>query len=428
MATLEAVSYHPQRCTTVDGCVQWTSVENGKPIEGLPQIFWSDSSPWREANLWALESATGKHANLKTVQTNMAALHAYAKWLESSATDWWDFPPRKADRCLVRYRCALIEARDRGEIAPSTTSQRMAVVVRFYRWLQSAGLISPEWPMWRDRSIGIRLIDAVGFTRTITVKSTDLAIKNRKAPGELLEDGLLPVTAKHREAILEFTRKQASEELFLMLALGFFTGMRLGTIADLRIQTLERAVPDPASPDLFRLAVGPGADPPVHTKGSVTGHIHITRAHLDKLREYFYSTRRLKRQALAQKECRDLLFLTRFGNPYARRGSNKSPAINVEMHALRNAGASEGVDVLRHFHFHQTRCTFATELARLGIATSGAINALAIVKEFLLHKHEATALRYIRFVEKTPAKEKVANEFTKAFLGVIETHGKVTDE
>jgi integrase len=419
MATLESIVYLPHRSFVVDGRVEWKPVNYCKVIEDLPQIIWKDCTPWREANLRALELATSVDANLKTVQSIMNALHAYAQWLEQTGTDWWDFPPKKADRCLVRYRGALIGARDSGEIAPSTASQRMAAVVRFYRWLFASGLVSPDWPMWRERSVGIRLVDPVGFNRTITVNSTDLVIKNRKVPGDRLEDGLLPVSATHREAILDFAKEHASEELFLMLTLGFFTGMRLGTLADLKIQTLERAAPDPASPDLYRLAVGPGADPPVQTKFGVTGHIHITRAHLHGLRDYFYSERRLNRQALAATEHRDLIFLTRFGNPYARRGSNKSPAINVEMHALRTHGTAQGLVVLRHFHFHQTRCTFATELARLAIAACGAINALAIVKDFLLHKHEATAMLYVKFVEKTPAKEEAANSFTREFLGVI---------
>lgn len=276
--------------------------------------------------------------------------------------------------------------------------------------------------MWRERTIGIRLTDPVGFTRTIMVASTDLAITNRRAPGYRLEDGLLPVSIEHREEITEFAKKYASEELFLMLTTGFATGMRLGTLADLKIQSLERAVPDPSSPELFRIAVGPGADPPVHTKGGVTGQIHITRANLEALREYFYSARRLKRQALAKPQNSDLLFLTRFGNPYAERGSDKSPAINVAMHSLREKGKSQGLKVLRHFHFHQTRCTFATELARLAISAAGAINALAIVKEFLLHKNEASSLRYIKFVEQTPAKVEAANAFTREFLGAMAPH------
>lgn len=91
----------------------------------------------------------------------------------------------------------------------------------------------------------------------------------------------------------------------------------------------------------------------------------------------------------------------------------------MEMHSLRTLATSPAMDVLRHFKFHQTRCTFATELARLAIAAGGAINALAIVKEFLLHSREATSMKYIKFVEKTPAKEEAANAFTREFLGVV---------
>ena len=419
MATLESIAYSPHRAVLTGDKVEWRPVKHGKEITALPQVFWNNCTPWREANLWALERATSKDVDIKTVQSGLTALHAYANWIETTAAEWWSFPLRKADRCLVRYRKTLIDARDRGDLAPSTATQRMAAVIQFYRWLYGSGLISPQWPMWTERVIGIRLVDPVGLHRTIAVTTTDLSIRNRKAHGEGLEDGLLPVSTKDRDAILEFAQANASKELFLMLSIGFFTGMRLGTLADLKIQSLERAAPDPATPELYRLAVGPGSCPPVHTKGGVTGHVYITRAHLDALREYAFSPRRLKRQMQAAPEDRHHLFLTRFGNRYAGRGSNKSPAINVELHALRNSTAAKNLKALREFHFHQTRCTFGTELARLAIAHAGTINALQIVKEFLLHKREASTLRYIKFVEKTPAKEAAANAFTRDFLGLI---------
>lgn len=417
MASLESICYTPHRSSVSDHGVAWPAATDSRVVEGLPQIFWLNATPWREANLWALERATSRDVRLNTVRSSMAALHAYAQWLERSETEWWDFPQRKADRCLVRYRGALIEARDHGQIAPSTASARMSAVVRFYRWLNAAGLLSPTWPMWTERVIGIRLTDPVGFERTITVASTNLAIVNRKAPGECLEGGLRPVSAEDRNAIIEFVKAHASEELLLLLTSGFVTGMRLGTLADLKVQTLERAIPDPASPELYRLAVGPGADPQVHTKFGVTGQAWIPRNHLERLRAYAYSVRRLKRQAKAADEHRNLVFLTRFGKPYAQRGGDKSPAINVEMHTLRKQ--PHQIAVLRGFHFHQTRCTFATELARIAIAHCGAIAAIAIVKEALMHRNEATSLKYVRFVEKIPAKAAAANDFTRAFIGNV---------
>src|SRR5690606_41368884 len=147
MATLASIRFAPHRSSIIDGNVNWAPVKS-RTIEGLPQIFWDSGIPWREANLWLLERAANKDVDLRTVQANGTSLHTYAQWLEKTATNWWEFPPRKADRCLVRYRGALIQARDEGELAPSTASQRMRVAVSFYRWLLSTGLLSPNWPMW----------------------------------------------------------------------------------------------------------------------------------------------------------------------------------------------------------------------------------------------------------------------------------------
>jgi integrase len=220
-------------------------------------------------------------------------------------------------------------------------------------------------------------------------------------------------------SVLEFARANASEELFLFLLCGFYSGMRLGTIADLKIETLERAIPDPASPELFRISVGPGAKPPVQTKFGVSGSIPIPAQLLYQLREYASSVRRLRRQARAEPGLRGLLFLTKSGGAYSRRGGFRSSAINVEMSKLRRrAAACDGPRALLSFRFHQTRATFATELARIAIGICGSIGAIAVVKEALLHRHEATTLRYIRFVERQPIKAALADEFTRALLGI----------
>lgn len=415
MARLESVRLTPHRIVVVDGAV--IREPTGTSVAGFPQVFWETGRPWREANLWFYERYQNRNVQLRTVIASAAALHAYAQWLERTLIDWWDFPPRKADRCLVRYRGALIKAIEGGELAASTASARMRIVVAFYRWLLAKGLLSPMWPMWRERSIGIRLVDPVGFQRTIGVHTTDLAIPNRLRRKGNLEGGVTPISADMRDALLALARNHASQELHLMLTLGFFTGMRLGSICDLKIQTLLNAVPDAVAPGIMRLAIGPGANPRVATKFGVTGQVIIPAELLDNLRVYAYSVRRLHREALATPENRKLLFLTRFGRPYAERDSNKSASLNVEMLRLRRVGVEKGLQV-NDFSFHQSRATFATAVAEIAIKMGGAINAVALVRELLLHKDEATSLRYIKFVEKTPIKAELANEFTRLFLGL----------
>jgi hypothetical protein len=314
MATLETVRFRPHRCTVADAKVEWREIDRARAAESIPQIFWKDASPWREANLWLHERIMVREVDPKTVASNATALHGYASWLEDSNAKWWDFPQLRKDRCLVRYRGALIEARDRGTLAPSTVAQRMRVAISFYRWLKNTGLLSAEWPTWRDRMVGVKLTDPFGFERTLMVGTTDLAIPNRKAGSDKLEDGVLPITTEARDQILAFALKRASREFFLILSIGFFKTMRLGTICDLKVQTVLHAVPDPSASGLYRLALGPSASPPVATKFGVSGQVLIPDALLSELRDYAYCVPRLKRESLADAHNRGVLFVTRFGN------------------------------------------------------------------------------------------------------------------
>lgn len=178
------------------------------------------------------------------------------------------------------------------------------------------------------------------------------------------------------------------------------------------------AVRDPCAEGLHRVAVGPGARPPVATKKGVTGQPVIPTVLLEQLRTYCYSARRLKREALAAPENKNLVFLTRFGRPYAERGSDASPSINVEMMRFRALGPAHGL-ILKDFKFHQTRCTFATNVADIAIrAGVGAVNALEMVRDLCLHKDESTSLKYIKFAKKNPAKAALSNEFSRLFLGI----------
>lgn len=413
MAALDAVRWQAMRPVVVDGVVQW---QQESAFCELPVIFWGNGEQWSEAALWARHLAA--HVDAKTVQRSLDHICAYAKWLEAEGLEWSHFPPLEKDRCLTRFRGALVHARDRGELAPSTTSQRMAAVVRFYRWASATKLLSSDWPMWTDRWVGIRLEDPFGLQHTLNVRSTNLAIPNRKVEGAFfLEDGLLPVSSHQMREILNLADEFASAELTLMLQLGFGTGMRLGSISGLHLQTLDHARRCPLLGDAgwWRLQIGPGAKPPVPTKFGVSGSVLISEGLLEDVREYAHSTRRLKRQALADRAHSGLLFLTKVGNPYAGKDSR---AVNVEMSRLRKAGMRAGISVMREFHFHRSRATFLTQLMRATLGCLPVSNAVDFVREAALHKKSSTTLAYVTFVETTKAMESSANAFTRAFLGL----------
>ncbi|MGP5479946.1 tyrosine-type recombinase/integrase [Pseudomonas helleri] len=421
MARIRHIEHSPRQFEIVREKVIWTETKRRKPISAMPVLFWNDSSPWREANLWAIERAANGQVSIDTVRSNMTSLLMYANWLEMTGTDWWHFPVKKSERCLVLFRGFVVHQRDNDVIAPSTASQRMRDVISFYRWLRAANFLKSEWPLWQDRNVSIRFTTDVGFERTMMVQTTDLAIKNRRASGVDLEDGVTPVSPVDRDTILKFVRQHGSWEIFLLLTLGFFTGMRIGTLCDLKIDSLKRATREPLAPNLYRLFVGPGARPTVKTKFDVSGHCWITAEHLDLMLRYAESPRRVARSSKAVSGNTELLFLSKNGNPYVRPNTQRSSSVNVEMHALRKKAKNHSVTALDGFYFHQTRATFATQLATALLPLVGVAGTLALVKEAMLHRDESTTLKYIKFVQQSPIKEAIANEFTKAFIGITKS-------
>eukprot|EP01133_Synstelium_polycarpum_P001824 gene1824-2097_t len=161
LATVEHIHFSPHDLSVKDRLITYSSNSSRVVIEGLPQIFWVNGLPWREANLWAMERVTNGEAILKTVSSNVNGLLNYAKFLESRRLEWFEFPSRKADRCLVQYRGALIKARDAGHISPATASEYMRNCISFYRWVRKRGLLSPLLPLWKDKRFFIKYFDQV---------------------------------------------------------------------------------------------------------------------------------------------------------------------------------------------------------------------------------------------------------------------------
>ena len=418
MARIEHINQQPYFCRVEGGEVLYSPHENRFKCL-LPQIFWANQAPWQEANLWLYERVITREVDVTTAETNVRALLHYANFLELRALKWDEFPAQKSERCLVMYRGFLIKERETGKLASSTVSARMAYVIAFYRWVMQRKIMDVRTQQWTDKRVFIKYFDSVGFERTLARVTTDLSIPNRARLTTNLEDGLLPVSAHDRDKILSFARESASPELFLMLSLGFFTGMRLGTICDLKIGSLDLAVPDPIVGGMYHISVGPGASVPVHTKFGINGQVWITKELLEVLKDYSNGVRRLTRQQKASGRAKQLLFLTRYGNPYSRGNSDRSSAVNVEMGTLRKNGARNDIKPLSGFRFHQSRCTFGTELALLAIRAHEEISALAFVRDALLHKDEATTLKYIKFVRNAPLKKTISDAFSAAFVGVL---------
>ena len=410
MARLEYINYFPRFPEVESGAINWKSDSLVRTITDLPQIFWHDGQPWREANLWALELGRNRQMKLKSVNSLLGHLHQYATWLENEQTDWRHFPQTKAHRVLVRYRGALIDDRDRGGLSSSTATARMNAVIRFYRYASGRNFISHDAPKWLDKPVVLSYFDTAGFERTMSRVTTDISIPNRARNGHRLEDGLLPLTKQHMTELLQFSKENVAEELYLMLLVGCFTGARIGTITTLRVSALENAVRDAMVPGMWTIPVGPGTS--ITTKFDVSGHLMVPDQLMTTLKAYATSRRRLDRVIKATDAHKSFLFLTRNSNPY------NAASVDRGMVDLRRIGRAAGLKFLQKFKFHQTRATYGTWLASICLESASVKAAIEFVKRAMHHKNESTTFGCITFLEHTKAKIEVANAFTEAFLGL----------
>lgn len=445
MARLEYIRLSMERAVVENGAIRFEQQEVLDPgtrllmpvnAERVPQIVWESGEFWGEANLWLLRRARlllSGQLKKETICANGKDLLAYANWLEEAGKEWWQCPIRDGERPLNLYRGFLVasagsevpEINAQGVKKPSASvlspllaSRRMSTVKAFYKWLLKEEILSPGFELWTEKKIRIPYEDAFGFRRHVETVQTSLDIKvSRRKNEEGLEEGLQPVSLNVRDAILDLANRRASRELFFMLSLGFWSGLRLGSICDLKIQTLENALPIHNNPALKFLSIGPHANPPVQMKlNQNSSGIVIPTGLLQDLMDYAVGVERGKRIKLAKPHHKHLLFLTKRGNPYSSPSADRSPTVNAEMSRLKRAAREEGLRI-DDFTFHWSRATFATMWAEVARNAGILHDFLPTLKRMMAHKHDRTTWRYIRWVEKEGVRSAVMDEFTRLMFG-----------
>ncbi|MDY0834191.1 site-specific integrase [Pseudomonas sp. SED1] len=386
-------------------------------IENVPQAYWIDGTPWHEANLWFLHRGRAVHLHMNAIATLHAcatSLKLYMAYLEREKANWWHFPKQWNENILLRYRGYLIGLRQSGELASSTTKRRMADILVFYKWILEKRLLDPEFAPFEERSVYKRVDLFAGFKKTLTIKVNSLSIPDvRNSNG--LEDGLLPVAKSVKDRILFVAKSHASVELHMMLLIAFSTGMRLGSICDLKEKTIDNALNTCDRRDLFAyLHLGPNVKgAAVKTKFDKEGSVIIPMEVLFAIKSYMSSVRRLERKMKSDDSVKELIFLNRFGRPYVRGGKDKSSVINVEIMRLKKSARSLGTN-FDDFKFHRARATFASEVAATGITIYGPQKMpmiIGLVRKLLMHKDEQTSLAYVNFVLEEGILKNWANAF-----------------
>lgn len=180
-------------------------------------IYWRSGSPWDVANLYLsqrIELVLGDELTFATVKREADHLCAFASFLEVSGLEWYAFGNERDKKPTYAFRGSLLKARRAKTLAPSTVAARMGVVIRFYKWVLSQGLIDDGTAPFERRDHVVRVIDKVGFAQSMVVASTNLAIRNKqRGRGVRLEGGLRPVSIDTRNAILDLARTVSSPRI-----------------------------------------------------------------------------------------------------------------------------------------------------------------------------------------------------------------------
>lgn len=421
MASVMFVNYKPEDIYVHNGEVIEISHKTSRDgssvdvvISGFPQLFWSTGKPWEAGNFWlatfALQVVRGA-LSLDALVSRAYALRHYMAFLERLRMTWFWFPVVNKDkRCLFHYFHDLQGQLKRGEISYRSAKSRGKTAVNFYKAVLDYRMLSMSSDIFGEMSLAEKVSNLAGLERTIAVSKDQLKIRGAKDIIQRVEDGLIPLDYEVQDLILDIAFESCSPEVYLMLILGFYTGMRLGTICDLKLLTLKYARPI-GNGSFYYLSVGPSVGyAPVATKFGVNGEVSIPTHVYDLLCSYVKSSRRLKRAVRASKKDGQLVFLNKNGRSYCRKGRGSSSSVNSEVMKIRNIARQRGIRL--SFKFHQTRATFGTNfvmenLDRPGVTLKAVIGML---KDMLLHTSERSTMTYIKYVQNHKAKAKWANE------------------
>jgi integrase len=287
----------------------------------------------------------------------------------------------------------------------------MNSVLAFYRWASANGYAEPRAKLFDDKKKTISFFDKVGFSRSMSVTSSELSIPNRARTGVRLEDGLTPINESNAKILMSHLANHRNYELYLMHKVALMTGCRHETVTTLNIDALRNAYPDATFPELMRVKVGPGTG--VQTKSDVSGEVYFSAELITELNDYFASPEAILRRSKAKDALQKTVFLTSRGNRYTNQ------TFGTLLHRLRSELIEADYTQFGRFKFHQLRATFGTMLMRaaLGALSDSQASAIEFVRDAMLHKDESTTWKYIKFIEKEPIEEAFLETLWKMFTG-----------
>lgn len=409
-----------------------------------PLVIDGKGTPWAEANVYLLDKIKNSLNVVMATYSNLASdLVAYRQFLDESNVNWIVFKKNKLYSPLYRYRAYLRTLIGAEKIGFSTAQRRMSTVIAFYRWLESEGVLKPEFPMWIESDHYIDIKNPYGFSFTKQITSTDVSLKvphSNNPYADTINDGgkLRPLTHDEQSYLIKALLALRNTEMLLIHLLSLATGARLQTILTMR---LNHIITNMAESEVKEIRIPAGPSTGIDTKNDKKIVIHVPLWLYQKLHIYALSENAKKRRAksLLGNSDDQYLFLSNRGMPYYQSKSDLQKfSQDFELHHAKNGQTVRQFindTVIPYIHkqsnkpefryrFHDLRATFGMNLTdeQLEYVARGQITlhqAREFVRVRMCHESSATTDLYLQYRQNLKHIRQVASAYNDHLCEIV---------
>lgn len=311
-------------------------------------------------------------------------LRLYFDFLEVIDKSWLDGSDEVFNRPISLFSKSLKSSFLRGEIAGTVAINYFNCVVRFYQFHLEKGQKFNGSPIsFKTKKIEVNKNDLTNHIAkySIEVNTVDCT---PNIPSTAKSSELKPLTMDHLKLLFKTLKEKSTPEFFLICLIAQSTGLRIGEIADLKLEHISKYDDEP----IFNLYVGPQVGH--HTKGHQNGVIKVSKTVMNIIKEHTLTSAYLKRLGRFKGE-KPYLILNRKAEPYTQ--EVLSVMFNQFMHQH-----IKPIDPTFSYKFHDLRATFGVSIMKSCLDSKmSRSEALAYTQNQMRHKSLETTLHYLEY-------------------------------
>lgn len=414
----------------------------------FPSLIKSDNTVWHLASAYFNHLLIDQRKSTALLESVASDLIDFLRFLESTELDILYLPPKPEKRVTYQFHTSLLQRIRLGLISPSTARQRMNRILRFYDFLISENVFTPEElknrPYEKIRTY-VSCISATGDVYKKQVDTSNLKIRHSPRPSygdEIIDGGRLhPLSMIEQQIFLKYLEQYSSRDFQLICYMALYTGARLQTICTLRVfhikELLKKQMPN-SFDDTYSIQIGGKSI--IDTKGGYAQNLKVPTWLIKDINQYLSSESWKKRasQSFYRATDENYIFLTKYGNPYYTSMKEiedrnlKTIPNNIKSSIHKGNSARQALtksinlmhknkEDIRTFTLHDLRATFGVNLL---LSASKHVNdidqILPYIQSRMGHRNIMSTIHYVRYIAFSKLTNKTDEKFEKILFNINE--------